>query len=185
MVHAREWAKRMQSDSPGGMWKQESKGMGTLKYSSVDLNVLNNVQSIIGATQAELNKSVNYFTLQHTLPSYFSTHGIKLTSDPGWYIILDDKTPIYVGEAQNLNVRLNTPNGSRDNFGHKARTSDSQRNFIKKFSEVQLITNLRVAVIVQPALITAAGLNAASFTDRDRKNIEKVLNIYRSKLKYI
>lgn len=151
----------------------------------MDLNDPKIVLAIISAAQTELNKSGSYFTLQHSLPYYFSTPGHNLTTDPGWYIVLEDKTPIYVGEAQNLNVRLNTPNGSCDNFGRKARTSDSQRNFLKRFSDVKLLANLRVAILSQPNLITAANLNANLFADMDRKNIEKVLNIHRGKLKYI
>jgi hypothetical protein len=82
-------------------------------------------------------------------------------------------------------VRLNTPTGSCDDFGRRNRTSDSQRNFIKKLSEVNLLGNLRVAVLSQTQLITAAGLNASTFIHMDRKNIEKLLNIHRGKMTYI
>jgi len=159
--------------------------MGLLKCSSVDLNDPKIVQAIIGAVQCKLNKAESYLPLQHSLPYYFTTPGHTVTTDPGWYIILEVKTPIYVGEAQNLNVRLNTPTGSCDNYGRRARKSDAQRNFVKKFSEARILSNLRVAVLSQPYLITAACLNAALFTEMDRKNVEKVINIHRGKLNYI
>ncbi len=159
--------------------------MGNLKCRSVDLNDPNVVKAITSAAQTELKNVGVYFALQHTLPYYFAMPGHTLTTDPGWYIILEGKTPIYVGEAQNLNVRLNTRTGSCDDFGRVARTRDSQRNFVKKFSEVKILTSLRVAVLAQPNLIEAAKLNAALFTNMDRKNIEKVLNIYRGMLTFL
>jgi len=159
--------------------------MGILKFYSVNLNNHILVRTILGAFQAQLKSAKVYFTLQHILPYYFSTPGHTLISDPGWYIILEDKTPIYVGEAQNLNGRLNTTTGSCDDFGRRARTSDSQRNFIKKLSEAKLLSPLRVAVLSQPSLITEASLCASTFTKMDRKNIEKLLNIHRGKLEYL
>lgn len=158
--------------------------MGQLKYANVDLNNTTIVRAVISAVQKELDEADNYCSLEHVLPSYFATPGRILPSTPGWYIILEAKTPIYVGEAQNLNTRLNTPNGSCDDFGRKARTSDSQRNFIKKMQEVRILGLLRVAIISQPSVITSANLGATPFSDMDRKNIEKLINIHRSMLKY-
>jgi hypothetical protein len=57
--------------------------MGSLKCASVDLNDPKTVQAIMSAVQGELNKTATYFSLRHSLPSYFSTPGHTLTFDPG------------------------------------------------------------------------------------------------------
>ena len=90
-----------------------------------------------------------------------------ITSDPGWYIILHDKIPVYVGTAENLNNRLNTTKGSTDDFGRAKRKKDSERNFIKKFREINVFTKLRV-VIISTSVLTCSPLSG-----NDRHEIEK------------
>ncbi|MEW6375155.1 MAG: GIY-YIG nuclease family protein [Thermodesulfobacteriota bacterium] len=61
---------------------------------------------------------------------YFSTPA-SLPTESGLYIILNGTSPIYVGKAEDLNKRLNTENGSRDQFANPQRSSDIEGNFIK------------------------------------------------------
>ncbi len=97
---------------------------------------------------------------------------------PGWYVLLVDNMPVYAGRADNLNTRLNTDNGSRDNFLNSKRTSDDQRNFIKVFAEQKLFGNLLVCLIPESQL--AAIINfQLPLSDLDRNNVEKYLNIHR------
>ena len=158
--------------------------MGTLKYQTVNVNAVRTIKAIIHAVQIELSDARNYSALEFHPPYYFKTTK-PLAADAGWYIILDHRTPIYVGDAVNFNGRLNTRHGSCDNFAKKARTSDSQRNVIKKLSEIGLLTTLRVVLVSQARVIDKVKLTAATFTNGDRKNVEKLLNIYRGKLNYL
>jgi len=54
-------------------------------------------------------------------------------------VIVADGRPVYVGEADSLNGRLNSDNGSRDNFMNPQRTSDPERNFLKRLSDLGLL----------------------------------------------
>ena len=123
-----------------------------------------------------LDDPKNYFSLSHTKNYYFSTPA-SLPVESGWYIILCDNSPIYVGKAENLNGRLNTENGSRDQFANPLRSSDIERNFIKKYTELGLIQPLRVCILRESSL-------DVPMTDLDRNNIEKHLNIWRGFFRY-
>ncbi|MEW6066786.1 MAG: GIY-YIG nuclease family protein [Nitrospirota bacterium] len=126
--------------------------MGTLKCGNVDFNDPQMANAVRQGIQHVLNDPTNYYALAHANDYYFSTPAGPLTNESGWYVILDGKIPIYVGKAENLDNRLNTQNGSRDQFANPQRSSDIERNFIKKYTELGIIHNLRVCLIKETAL---------------------------------
>ena len=85
--------------------------------------------------------------------------GSHLPGEAGWYIILEGTQPLYVGKTGNLDARLNTDNGSRDNFGNNKRQSDSERNFIKKFIEIGAFVTPRVCIIRKSELAAVIGIS--------------------------
>ena len=151
--------------------------MGTLKCGSIDFNSVGVVKTLQRTIQHILNDNSNYYDLIHTNNYYFSTP-VSLPTEAGWYIILCGSSPIYVGKTEDLNKRLNTENGSRDQYANPQRTSDIERNFIKKYTELRLINPLRVCIVRK------SHLNINGLTDIDRNNMEKHLNIWRGSFKY-
>ena len=151
--------------------------MGILKCGTIDFNNTNQVQALQAKIQFILEDLTNYYPLNHTKRYYFSTP-VPLSMEAGWYIILNGNLPIYVGKAENLNKRLNTENGSRDQFANPQRSSDIERNFIKKYTELGLIHSLRVCII------TESSLGLETLTEVDRGNMEKHLNIWRGYFHY-
>ena len=85
---------------------------------------------------------------------------------------------LYVGTAENLDNRLSSENGTRDQFANPQRTSDPERNFIKAFHDLGIIGQLTVVVIEESLLRKALGLSC-ELTKRDRHNVEKILNLFR------
>ncbi len=151
--------------------------MGTLKCGNINFNDAKEIEVLQAKIQLMLGDAKNYYPLEHSKHYYFSTCA-PLPTESGWYIILNGISPIYVGKAEDLNKRLNTENGSRDQFANPQRASDIERNFIKKFTELGLIRPLRVCII------TETGLGIQPLTDLDRGNIEKHLNIWRGYFHY-
>ena len=90
--------------------------MGTLKCGSVDFNDPHVVNTMRQRLQQVISNPQSYYTLAHTNGYYFSTPAGPLPNESGWYVILDEAIPIYMGKAVNLNNRLNSQNGSRDQF---------------------------------------------------------------------
>lgn len=152
--------------------------MGILKCGNIDFNDTNQIQTLQRKIQLILEETKNYYPLIHTKRYYFSTP-VSLPTESGWYIILNGILPIYVGKAEDLNKRLNTENGSRDQFANPQRSSDIERNFIKRYNELGLIQPLRVCII------TEASLGIGTLTDVDRGNMEKHLNIWRGYFHYM
>jgi hypothetical protein len=89
-----------------------------------------------------------------------------------------------LGKAYDLNKRLNTNNGSTDNFASRGRGFDPERNFIKKFAELNILSNLRVCVIKEKDVCSELNINPNALTDLDRGNIEKLINIFRCYFNY-
>jgi hypothetical protein len=118
--------------------------LGNLKTFRYNLNdsaivngLLEKLRNHIAASEESDNRLV------HSPRYFFSLPDGSIAPDAGWYIILDGKTPLYVGTSYNLNSRLNSPSGSVDNFARRARIKDSERNFIKKFSGPPLLIDKR------------------------------------------
>lgn len=68
---------------------------------------------------------------------------------------------------------------ARDQFANPQRSSDIERNFIKKYTELGLIQPLRVCII------TETSLDIEPLTDVDHGNMEKHLNIWRGFSRYV
>jgi len=98
--------------------------------------------------------------------------------DPGWYVICDNqRTPLYVGKAGNLNYRLNSKNGTRDDFANPRRSSDSSWNFLKALRSMGYISALCVAVVREPDLLRRVGAESP-LVNVDKGNVEKMLRLF-------
>jgi hypothetical protein len=156
--------------------------MGTLKTHGVDFNQGAVTQTILNKIATHLRTSSDsYHRLDYKPSYYFAVPDGPITNEAGWYIILEGKRPLYVGTADDLNYRLNDDNGSTDNFANQKQHSDSERNFIKKFAELGLLKNLRVALI--PVSLFPAPLGP-TIDKGTRKDIEKLVNVFRSTFEY-
>jgi len=154
--------------------------MGKLKCGQIDFNNLQVVLNLNTRIKKELKKPSSYHDLAHTRSYYFATPQGPLPLVGGWYIILDGSTPLYVGKADNLDKRLNSENGSRDQFANPQRVSDIERNFIKKYTETGIVRRLRVAILPEASLY-----EQQEISDLDRGNTEKHINIWRSVFEYL
>ena len=99
---------------------------------------------------------------------------------PGWYIIYDENYGVlYVGVAEDLNKRLNTKDGTRDNFANPKRLFDPERNFIKKFIILGIIRP-KVICIREKDFLEISDIKTQRLSKLDRKNIEKFIRIFSS-----
>src|SRR5487761_2377162 len=100
---------------------------GILRCDKIDYNNLEVVRTL----KQKLKDTVNESTRHNLLISkkYYFRLDKQITTNPGWYVILENKSPLYVGKAENLNSRINSENGSRDQFANPQRKSDTARNF--------------------------------------------------------
>jgi hypothetical protein len=145
----------------------------------LDLNDIELVRRLLEAVTVVLSAPAAWHALEVYRECYFRTPDGRLPTDPGWYLICDAaKVPLYVGEAQNLNARLNTTNGSLDQFADSGRTQDPARNFIKALTTVGYIPALRVGVVREPDLLSRAGVQG-SLERLDRGNVEKLIGLFR------
>ena len=153
---------------------------GILRCKRIDLNKKENVETLRNSLK-EIISQIEYLDLEVAKKYYFKLNE-PITTNPGWYVILDEnKSPLYVGKAQNLNSRLNTENGSRDQFANPQRTSDPERNFIKKFYDENALKELYVCPINEQVLCDKLGIEYPLPT-LDRNNIEKFINVFRGSL---
>ena len=159
--------------------------MGTLKVGTLDFNEIGTFEAVRDAIVELASRPDSYHGLRFKSPYYFQVTGSQLPSDAGWYIILDGTQPLYVGKADNLDARLNTDDGSRDNYGNSKRRSDPERNFIKKFIEIGAIGTPRVCIIRRIELSATVGMSEGRLTDTDAGNIEKVINLTRNGIAYL
>lgn len=158
--------------------------MGNLIVNRIDLNdsmVVDNLRKVIDKL---IQNPSCYYLLRFKPSYYFGVRTGKIPSESGWYIILEGKKPLYAGKADDLNKRLNTNNGSIDNFANKGRSFDPERNFIKKFAELNIFPNLRVCVIKEKDVCLELDVIPNALTDLDRGNIEKLINIFRCYFNY-
>lgn len=158
--------------------------MGDLIVNTIDFNnstVVDNLRKVIGKL---IQNPSGYCLLRFKPPYYFEVPTGQIPSESGWYIILEGKKPLYAGKAGDLNRRLNTNNGSRDNFANKGRRFDPERNFIKEFAELNILSNLRVCIIKEKDVCSELNINPNGLTDLDRGNIEKLINIFRCCFNY-
>lgn len=152
---------------------------GILRCDKINLNNSNVVTNLQNKLKDVIKES-KFYQL-HVSKKYYFRLDEEITDNPGWYVILDNKNPLYVGKAQNLNSRLNTENGSRDQFANPQRTSDPERNFLKKFNDTRVFNALTVCPINEENFCRKMMLGFP-LSDLDRNNIEKFINIFRSYL---
>ena len=158
--------------------------MGTLKVGALDFNKIGTLEAVRTAITEIASRPDSYHDLRFKTPNYFAVTGSRLPGKAGWYIVLDGTQPLYVGKTDNLDARLNTDNGSRDNFGNNKRPSDSERNFIKKFIEIGAFVTPRVCIIRKSELAAVIGISERCLNDIDAGNIEKVINLIRNGIAY-
>jgi hypothetical protein len=154
---------------------------GILRHDELDITDPTVVRRLIDALRSLAAERRRVHQLQVSKRYYFSVPDGPLPSCPGWYVICDESGSLYVGTAENLEKRLNSPDGSRDQFANPLRTSDSERNLIKAFHDSGVLGDLRVVVLEEPALREMLGLPAA-LSSRDRHNVEKTLNLFRERV---
>jgi len=154
---------------------------GKLRFDDMDVMNPETVRKLVTALTDQAGRPKMTFWLEIRNRYYFEVHGGPLSTSPGWYVISDRIGPLYVGTASDLNSRLNSKNGSLDNFANSKRPSDLERNFIKAFKDLGLLEGLQVTVIEEPALCAAMGLTSA-LSARDRQNVEKILNLLRGRI---
>jgi hypothetical protein len=156
-----------------------------LKCGKINFNDKSIIERFLGAINELVKISSSYYSLRFKPQYYFEVAEGPLPSERGYYVILEENgKPLYVGRANDLNGRLNTDNGTLDNFADKSRASDSERNFIKKFNELNLLT-LKICIIKERDLCSKLGVKSEELLELDRKNIEKIINIFRHHFDYI
>ena len=158
--------------------------MGALKVDALDFNEIQTLEAVHTAIAEIASRADSYRGLRFKSPHYFEAVGSRLPSEPGWYIILDGTQPLYVGKTNNLDSRLNTDDGSRDNFGNHARKHDLMRNFIKKFIEIGAVKAPRACIIRTSELVAALGMPESRLSELDAGNVEKVINLTRGGIAY-
>lgn len=158
--------------------------MPLLKCNKVRLNRRKRIQAILVRLRKLAKTRNRYYNLEVKSGVYFSSREQRdIPKGRGWYVILDGTMPLYVGRSGNLNGRLNSPSGSRDNFLNNKRRSDSTRNFIKRFRTMEVIKDLRAFVVTETNLRKCLGGRVLEKVDRE--NIEKLLDIYRSNIPFV
>ena len=151
---------------------------GVLRCGVLDMSSPAIVARVINTVKTIARNASNKYKLA-TDGFGFNITGGNITSDSGWYIICTEgNMPIYVGKANNLNNRLNTPEGSLDNFAARQRKTDSERNFIKLLLKHNAFKSLYVVVIPKLELEKELKLKT-TLNDIDQGNIEKCINIHR------
>ena len=148
-------------------------GKINLNQSAITANILSVFKNYVKLPEHYRPLQVHrhsYFQIEHNLPE-----------DTGWYVILTGGVPVYVGMAQNLNARLNSPNGSLDNFRNSKRMSDPERNLIKKLHTVDFFPSLNVWFLTAHELKDGIGL-VENLNEIDVANVKKFLNLTRGML---
>jgi len=153
--------------------------MARLVVHTVDFNDRLTVEKLRRAITAILLRREQIYNLRFKPGYYFETPNRNPPSVPGWYVILGpQRRPIYVGQAGDLNARLNSNQGTLDNFAKTDRASDDERNFIKKFNEIGVFDELAAVIITESDLCEQLEVSGP-LSDLDRNNVEKVLNLFR------
>ena len=144
-----------------------------LKCGKLELNDIEVVQRLIRALAEIIIGAKAWHRLEVYKGCYFQTPDQPLPIDPGWYVICDgQRTPLYVGQGNNLHSRLNPGSGSLDNFAHSRRDSDAERNFIKALRTMGYIPVLYVAIAREPDLLHRIGV-LGPLDKVDRGNVER------------
>ena len=154
---------------------------GLLVCDKLDLNLIEDTETLEHLLKVIAKDEKNYRKIVVDGKYYFNLPEQDAPESPGWYIIYALGTPLYVGEATNLNSRLNSKDGSRDNFANPRRKNDPERNFIKRFYTIGLLTDLKVLLIPEDIICKSLGLQIP-LSSIDHANLEKFIGIFRSRL---
>jgi len=132
----------------------------------------------VNALDVTLKKIVNQSKLYdlHVENKLYFKLDEKITTDPGWYLIFSIANRLYVGKSDDLNGRLNTHNGSLDNFANSKGPKNNHRNFIKKLYDIGYFKEIKVLLIDELTLCTKMKLESP-LSDLDRQNIEKFIDV--------
>ncbi|MFA4915979.1 MAG: hypothetical protein WC560_04835 [Syntrophales bacterium] len=117
---------------------------GKLRFDHLDVRDPSKVDRLVLGLKSLAKNPQNWHPLEVKKKYYFAAPSAQLPFGPGWYVICDDMGPLYVGTAEDLNARLNSENGSRDQFANPKRENDPERNFIKSFSDQGIVKGLRI-----------------------------------------
>ena len=148
---------------------------GRLVFDSLDPNDAEVIGALLRVAMLELAQPESWHDVEVESTYYFRTPSTKLPSGPGWYVIVDaSHTPLYVGESANLNLRLNSRNGSRDQFAHPKRATDATRNFSKRLASAGMLQGLRVGIVNEAAVLKELALGGSL-----SKRIAVILGIFR------
>ena len=157
--------------------------MGDLVVDQIDFNSDPQAAQVIGALR-ELAQDIRlYRNIRTKNGKYFEAFDGHLPSQAGWYVLLVDDVPVYVGTTDNLNQRLNSDSGSLDNFAKRNRPSDPERNFVKKFNDAGVFAPPRAWVVTENELCVRLSANSP-LSKLDRGNVEKFINLNRGFLKF-
>ena len=155
---------------------------GQIVCSDLNFNSLEFLSTFLEVVTLLFRDSDRWHDLAVHRSFYFKTPTNDLPREPGWYIVCDKgNIPLYVGKAKDLNKRLNTTNGSLDNFAHSRRKQDPIRNFIKAFVSNGLLGQLRVGILTERELALRLAVSIP-LRDLDRSNIEKVIEVFRCRV---
>jgi hypothetical protein len=158
--------------------------MPELKYNLLNINNRDLVCKIISMlSELVTDKYPDRLKLEIIEDTYFHIPLNSIANSAGWYIIIDNNgCPLYIGTTANLHKRLNTNYGSLDNFRNSQRKTDSQRNFIKKYRAINIVTELNLIIISEKELLNKLNINNRLIQKLDRENIEKIMNIFSNKI---
>jgi len=149
----------------------------------VDFNNPIVVRQVLDALCAFATEIKCYRHLQVKNGRYFCIQGDDLPTEAGWYIVLEKQVPVYAGQTDNLNGRLNSNQGSLDNFANPQRKNDPERNSVTKLSEIGIFTQPRVWFVKERLLADQLGIH--SLGKLDKGNVEKFINLKRGFLRFI
>ena len=155
---------------------------GQLVTGRIDFNDVNVVRKTLEVLHAVARQPDHYRKIRVKNNIYFEIPE-GLPSVTGWYVFLAGKVPVYVGQATNLNNRLNSDNGSRDNFANPKRKHDIERNFIKKLHILGVHVPLGVWFVTEAELRKGLG-EGKQLSSLDLNNVEKFIKLNRGFLTF-
>ncbi len=154
---------------------------GELICGLIDLNNTAVMSRVLDAARDALALQTSWHKIAVRNTYYLSTPEDRVPRTPGWYFICDSAAPLYVGEAEDLNARLNSPNGSLDGFAYSKRRQDPTRNFLKRCVTVGMISEIQVGVVTEAQITDAVEVHSR-LGKLDRRNVEKLFGLFRCHL---
>jgi len=158
---------------------------GRLKCGNIHMNDPEVVRALLQVVAQAARDNANHHRLRVRGAYYFELPDGPCRSEGGWYAILSDQgAPLYIGQADDLNKRLNSKDGTRDDFANPKRKFDGKRNFIKALSSIGFLPELRVVTISESQVASRLGVRQP-LAKLDRDNVEKALSMCRGLIKWI